>query len=48
MIRGAIEVKVAEFQRDAAQEALTWAKVVAVSVAVATIISLIAFLVAVL
>jgi hypothetical protein len=47
-IKAAIQVRVAELQREAARDSLTWAKIAAISTAVATVIALIALLVAAL
>jgi hypothetical protein len=46
MYRAAVDLRVAELGRDAARDSLTWAKVTACSTAVATLIALIALLVA--
>jgi hypothetical protein len=45
-VKAAIQVRIAEVQRDAAHDALMWAKVSAVSTAVATVIALVALVVA--
>jgi hypothetical protein len=47
-VKAAIQVRIAELQRDTARDSLMWAKVAAVSTAVATVIALVALLVAVL
>lgn len=47
-IRAAIDVQLAELNREAARDQLRWAQLAAVSTAVATVIALAAFLVAVL
>lgn len=44
--KAAIQVRIAEIQRAAAGDALTWAKLSAVSTAVATLIALVALFVA--
>ena len=44
--KAAIQVRIAELQREAAADSLTWAKVAAISSAGATVIALIALLVA--
>ena len=44
----ALQVRIAEMQRDAARDALTWAKVAAVSTTLATAIALVALLIAAL
>jgi hypothetical protein len=47
-IRAAIDVKIAELNREAAHDGLRWAQLAAISTMVATAIALAAFLVAVL
>lgn len=47
-VKAAIQVRIAELQREAARDSLTWAKIAAISTAVATVIALIALLVAAL
>lgn len=47
-MRAALQVRIAEMQRDAARDALTWAKLSAVATATAAVIALVALLVAVL
>jgi hypothetical protein len=47
-IKAAIQVRVAELQRDAARDSLAWAKVTALATAAATAIALTALLIAVL
>lgn len=45
-IKAAIQVRIAELQRDAARDSLAWAKVTALGTAGAMVIALAAFLVA--
>jgi hypothetical protein len=45
-IQAAIDVKIAELNRDAARDGLRWARLAAISTTVATVIALIALLVA--
>lgn len=47
-IKAAIQVRVAELQREAARDSLAWAKLTALATAAATVIALIALLVAAL
>ena len=47
-MRAALDVRIAEMQRDAAHDALTWAKLSAISTAAASVIALIALLIAAL
>jgi hypothetical protein len=46
--KAALPVRIAEMQRDATRTALTWAKVSAVSTAAATLIAVVALLIAAL
>jgi hypothetical protein len=45
-IQAAIDVKIAELNRDAARDGLRWARLAAISTTVATVIALVALLVA--
>ena len=47
-IKAALQVRIAELQRDAARDSLAWAKVTALATAAATAIALTALLIAVL
>jgi hypothetical protein len=47
-MQAALQVRIAEMQREAGHDALTWAKVAALATATATLIALTALLVAVL
>jgi hypothetical protein len=47
-IKAAIQVRIAELQRDAARDSLAWAKVTALATAGATVIALVALLIAAL
>lgn len=47
-MRAALEVRIAEMQRDAARDAVKWAKLSAIATAAASLIALVALLVAAL